>query len=164
MNIPVPTIMIKSIYDLDPTELAGMGISFLLMDLDNTLAPYSISSAPLRLRNWIDSVRRAGICPFILSNNKGDRPVEFAKDLSLEYVRHAKKPDTAKLLEVLESKNVSPENAAIIGDQIYTDVLCGSRAGITTIAVRPISLRNPLHLVRYWLEVPFRLAYRCKSK
>ncbi len=164
MNFPVPDIMIRSIYDLDPQSLADMGITLLLMDLDNTLAPYSIDSAPVHLRNWIDSVRTAGICPFILSNNKGDRPVRFAKDLSLEYVSHAKKPDTSKLFSVLKAKNVKQENAAIIGDQIYTDVLCGVRAGITTIAVRPISMKNPLHLIRYGAEAPFRLAYRHKSK
>jgi len=55
------------------------------------------------------------------------------------------------------------EETAIVGDQIYTDVLCGKRAGIKTIAVRPISLSNPFHYLRYGAELPFRGAYHRRS-
>lgn len=164
MSLPIPDIMLGSIYELSPYTLSRRGVKLLFMDLDNTLAPYSQDSAGVPLRNWVDSLKKARIEPFILSNNKGQRPRDFAADLSLEYIGRAKKPSTEKLFEILKKKGLSPESAAIIGDQIYTDVLCGKRAGIMTIAVRPISMKNPLHLIRYGLEAPFRLAYRVKTK
>ncbi len=34
--------------------------------------------------------------------------------------------------------NSQPENTAIIGDQIFTDVLGGKRLGLYTILVRPL--------------------------
>jgi HAD superfamily phosphatase (TIGR01668 family) len=164
MSLPIPDIMLGDIYELKPQTLSDRGIKLLFMDLDNTLAPFCESSASVPLRNWIDSLKKAQIEPFILSNNRGKKPRDFAADLGLEYIGRAQKPRTAKLLHVLKKKGVVLENAAIIGDQIYTDVLCGKRAGITTIAVRPISMVNPLHLIRYGLEAPFRLAYKVKSK
>ena len=33
---------------------------------------------------------------------------------------------------------VKTKNTAIIGDQLFTDMLCGSLAGITTILVTPM--------------------------
>ena len=37
-KFPIPDIILKDIYRLTPEKLTEMGITFLLMDLDNTLA------------------------------------------------------------------------------------------------------------------------------
>lgn len=153
---PIPDFMADCIYDLNPESLHGMGIRLLLLDLDNTLVPYGTDKAPIALRNWIDALKKAGIEPFILSNNRGHRPEHFARLLSIGFVGSAGKPSTAALRRVLAEKEVPREAAAIVGDQIYTDVLAGKSAGITTFAVRPLELSNPLLLLRYGLEFPFR--------
>lgn len=160
LSLPIPDKILKSIYELNPKELKDMGIALLLMDLDNTLAEYNAVSPSVSLRNWIDALKKAGIEPFIFSNTRGIGAENFGKALSVDYLNHAKKPDTKVLLELLRKKGVRPENTAIIGDQIYTDILCGERAKITTIAVRPISLSNPFFLIRYGAEMPFRYAYK----
>ena len=50
------------------------------------------------------------------------------------------------------------EQTAIVGDQVFTDVLGGNRAGISTILVEPIRLAgNPGRYLRYAVEIPFRL-------
>ena len=159
LTLPIPDKILKSIYDLTPKNLSDMGITLLLMDLDNTLAKYHAVSPSVSLRNWIDAMKKAGIEPLIFSNTRGRGAEIFGKTLSVEYVNHAKKPNTEVLLELLHKKGIIPENAAIIGDQIYTDILCGTRAGITTIAIRPIAMSNPFHLIRYGVEMPFRYAY-----
>jgi uncharacterized protein len=159
LTLPIPDKIMNSIFDLTPKELHDMGITLLLMDLDNTLAKYHAISPSVSLRNWIDALKKAGIEPFIFSNTRGKGAENFGKALNVEYLNHAKKPNTAALNELLRKKGVKPENAAIIGDQIYTDILCGARAGIVTIAVRPIALVNPFHIIRYGAEMPFRCAY-----
>lgn len=164
VKAPVPDLMSGDIYDFQAKELAGMGIKLLLLDLDNTLVPYGTETAPVRLLNWVDSLKKAGIEPFILSNNHGGRPRLFAELLSIEYVDRAGKPSAKNLLRVLSQKGISPENAAIIGDQIYTDVLAGKRAGILTIAVRPIKFSNPFLFLRFGLEYPFRAAGKRGSR
>lgn len=162
MKLPYPDIALENIFELSPELLKEAGISFLLLDLDNTIAPYSRNSPTVAELNWVDSIKRTGIEPFILSNNHGDRPKIFAEALSIDFINKAKKPSTKRLFEVLEDKGVSPENVAIVGDQVYTDIACGKRAGIMTILLKPIELKNPLLLGRYWLERPFRPRRRKK--
>ena len=148
--------MLDSIYALSPETLKARNIKLLLMDLDNTLVPYGIDKAGPALLNWTDSMKKAGIEPFILSNNNGPRPARLAIQLSVGFIGGARKPFKKKLISVLRDKKIAAENTAIIGDQIYTDILCGNSCGVFSIAVRPISLRNPLLLMRYGLEYPFR--------
>ncbi len=164
LKFPVPDLLLDNIYELKPNRLTEQGITLLLMDLDNTIAKYHAASPSVSLRNWIDSLKRAGIEPFIYSNSHGDKAAKFANTISVGYVNKARKPNTKKLFELLRKKGVRPENTAIIGDQVYTDVLCGKRAGITSIAIRPIALTNPFYYARYGAELPFRYAYKLRLK
>ncbi len=159
LKFPIPDMLLNSFSELKPEHLTEKGIKLLLMDLDNTIAKYHAASPSVSLRNWIDSLKRAGIEPFIYSNSRGDRAKRFADALSIEYINKAKKPQIKKLSELLKKKGMEPKNTAIIGDQVYTDILCGTKAGITTIALRPIDMTNPFHYLRYGAEMPFRYAY-----
>lgn len=156
MTLPIPDLKLRSFYELTPQMLKDKSISLLLLDLDNTLAPYSAHEPNERLRRWVEQMRKGGIALFILSNNKGNRPSVFGSALGLSNVNRSKKPRTDMLFKVLSEYGVAPENAAIMGDQIFTDVLCGTRAGLTTILVRPLSMKNPFFLIRYAFELPFR--------
>lgn len=164
LKLPIPALVLKSIYDLKPEALTEMGKTLLLMDLDNTLAKYHAAAPSVRLRNWIDSMKRSGIEPFIYSNCRGNGAQRFAEALSIEYVNKARKPKAKLLIDLLKRKGIEPDKAVIIGDQIFTDVLCGVRAGITTIAIRPIDMRNPFYFVRYGVEMPFRYASDRRSR
>ncbi len=162
---PIPDLLLKSIYELNREQLREQGITLLLMDLDNTLDRYNAHLPTVSLRNWIDRLKAAGIEPFIYSNSKDGRAKRFADSLSIGFVQHARKPRAGRLLKLLKEKNTSPEQAAIIGDQIYTDILCGARAGILTIAVRPIDMHtNPFHALRFALEYPFRAVGKKRVK
>ena len=156
-KLPIPKCSVHDIYEITPEFLREQGVELLLMDLDNTLSPYIVDDATDELKAWIENLKQGGIKPFIFSNNKGDRPMLFAEQLGLEYVKLAKKPRQDVLHRVLEEQGYTPERTAIIGDQIYTDVLCGAIGGLYTIVVKPILLHNPLHTLRYWAETPFRL-------
>lgn len=155
-KLPIPKRSAEDIYEITPEFLREQGIKLLLMDLDNTLSPYIVDEATEELKQWILALQAGGIEPFIFSNNKGDRPMYFAEQLGLEYVKLAKKPRQGMLRQVLADKGYTPAETAIIGDQIYTDVLCGALGGLYTIVVKPILLHNPLHTLRYWAEAPFR--------
>jgi len=157
---PVPDKSVRDIYEITPEFLWQQGITLLLMDLDNTLSPYSVDIAGENLQAWIESMKKAGIEPFLFSNNKGDRPEIFAKQLDIDFVKLARKPRQGMLRRVLAEKDVPPERTALIGDQIYTDVLCANLGGLYSIVVRPIKLENPLHTLRYGAEFPFRMLGR----
>lgn len=151
-----------NIYDITGEALARRGIRLLLADLDNTLAPYGVPLPDERLRAWRDELREHGVTLFILSNNRHEsRPRIFAQALDVPYIGHAGKPKTPSFFAAMERVGAAREQTAIIGDQIFTDVLGGNRAGVATILVRPIRLAgNPGRYLRYAVEVPFRLLSR----
>ena len=147
------------IYEITGEALERRGIKLLLADLDNTLAPYGVPLPDEALKAWRDDLNAHGVTLFILSNNRHEsRPRIFAEGLEVPYIGHAGKPKTPSFVKAMEQMGVTKEQTAIVGDQIFTDVLGGSRAGVTAILVEPIRLAgNPGRYLRYAVEVPFRL-------
>lgn len=83
-----------------------------------------------RLKAWRDELAEHGVTLFILSNNRHEsRPRIFAEALDVPYIGHAGKPKTASFFKAMERMKAAPEQTAIVGDQIFTDILGGSRAG-----------------------------------
>ena len=131
----------------------------MLADLDNTLAPYGVPLPDERLKGWRDDLAAHGVTLFILSNNRHEsRPHLFAEGLDAPYIGHAGKPKTPAFFKAMERVGATREQTAIVGDQIFTDILGGNRAGVSAILVEPIRLAgNPGRYLRYAAEWPFRL-------
>lgn len=159
---PVPDVMQDHIYQLSPRFFRNRGIRFILLDVDNTLAPYTQNTADERMKAWVAAMKQEGLELFILSNNRGERPRIFAEALELDYAKKAWKPFTKRAKAVLADKGYRPEETAVIGDQIYTDTLCAKCLGAMAVLVHPIAFSKPLLRLRYHLEFPFRLKYRWK--
>lgn len=147
------------IYGITGAALERRGIKLLLADLDNTLVPYGVPLPDERLKAWRDDLRAHGVALFILSNNRHEqRPRIFAQGLDVPFIGHAGKPKTPSFYRAMEQMGVTKEQTAIVGDQIFTDVLGGNLAGVSTILVEPIRLAgNPGRYLRYAAEQPFRL-------
>lgn len=147
------------IYELTGAALERRGFTLLLADLDNTLVPYGVPLPDERLRSWRDGLAEHGVTLFVLSNNRHEsRPRIFSEALGIPFIGHAGKPKPACFYRAMELLGASKEQTAIVGDQIFTDVLGGSLAGVTTILVEPIRLAgNPGRYLRYAAEWPFRL-------
>ena len=147
------------IYKLSGEALARRGFKLLLADLDNTLVPYGVPLPDEKLKAWRDDLAAHGVTLFVLSNNRHEsRPRVFAEGLDVPYIGHAGKPKTPSFVKAMERMGVTREQTAIVGDQVFTDVLGGNRAGVSAILVEPIRLAgNPGRYLRYAVEVPFRL-------
>ena len=161
-----PRRLVNSIYDLDPQALRASGVSLVLADLDNTLAPYEEALPSPALRQWKEALEQNGITLFVVSNSrKSRRCPDFCQALGIPYVRHAGKPGTKGFREALERTGISAEQALMVGDQIFTDIWGANRAGIWTILVHPIAWgKNPGRILRYAIETPFRMAAKWFSK
>lgn len=164
LRLPVPSFCENSIYDITPRMLKEEGIGFLIMDLDNTLSPYDLNAPTDELTAWVDALRSAGIDMFILSNNRGNRPEIFSAALGVDYAGRAGKPFTRVLRSVIAQRGHALSETALIGDQVYTDVLCAAGGGIRSILVKPINMKNPLLALRYCLEAPFRAIYKKRNR
>lgn len=160
---PVPDVMKDNIYQLTPRLFTNRGIRFIILDVDNTIAPYTIHEVSPRLEAWVEEMKGAGLELFILSNNRGDRPSVFADGLDMDYVKRAHKPFTKIAAQVMEKQGFTPAETAFIGDQVYADVLCAKRLGAMAVLVRPIEFSNILLRLRYYLELPFRLKYKWRN-
>ncbi|MDR0818516.1 MAG: YqeG family HAD IIIA-type phosphatase [Oscillospiraceae bacterium] len=147
-----PDIIVDGVFDLTPELLRSRGISLLLADLDNTLAPYGGKPPSDALLDWKAKMLDGGVEIFIVSNTNKPRAGLFAEQFGVGYIKHARKPTRGGILEAIERCGRTPSETALVGDQIFTDILGANRAGTTSVRVRPISLNNPLYRARYWAE------------
>jgi HAD superfamily phosphatase (TIGR01668 family) len=155
--LPFPKYKFPKLSDITADFLVKNGVELLMLDLDNTIAPYGAELPPEPTLRWAESVLATGVRLYIISNSRKEGRVKaFAQALGVPYILRAKKPSPRKPREAMRALNVKPENAALAGDQIYTDILSAKLAGVTPILVEPIKLSNPLLALRYALEAPFR--------
>lgn len=157
---PIPQGVYPSVTALDPKALRAKGITLVLADLDNTLAPYKVLEPDPEVAAWKEALEREGIQLFILSNSrKPGRAQKYAEALGVPFQGHSGKPKKAGYLRAMERMGRTPEQTAMVGDQIFTDVLGARRSGVMALMVEPIELRgNPGRYLRYGLETPFRYA------
>ena len=154
--LPIPDRKLRTIYELAPTELTALGIRFVILDVDNTVAPYTVYDADERMIAWVQGLRQAGLDVFVLSNNRGERPERFSAAFGLPFRKKAWKPFTKHARAVMAEKGYAPRETAFIGDQIYTDVCCAKWCGAYAVLVHPIEFHRFILKFRYWLEWPFR--------
>ena len=156
--LPIPDLMLDSIYALTPDMLTRRGVRFVILDVDNTVAPYTVHEADERMIAWVRGLKDAGLDVFVLSNNRGERPERFSAALGLPFRKKAWKPFTKQAKAVMAARGYSPRETCFIGDQIYTDVCCAKWCGACAVLVRPIEFSRFILRFRYWLEWPFRAA------
>ena len=159
---PVPDAMQQNIYEIVPRMFTNRGIRFIILDIDNTVAPYTVSEASARMKAWVQGMKNAGLELYVLSNNRGERPEAFAAAFDLPCRKKAWKPFTKAAKEVMAERGYTPKETAFIGDQIYTDTACAKWCGAFAVLVHPIEFNRFILRLRYWLEFPFRLKYRWK--
>lgn len=132
-----PSSQVSTVYDIDLTALRARGIRGVILDLDNTIVPWGAREVSPRLPLWIASARNADLQLCIVSNNMGSRVTAIARRLGLPVVAGALKPRRRALRRALTVMGTTPEATALVGDQLFTDILGGNRLGLHTILVRP---------------------------
>ena len=153
----VPQYAFRRYTDVAPGFLNRLGVRFLMLDLDNTIAKYSEHSPSEVAIEWITCMKSKDIELFFISNSKRETRVDsFSEALGVDFVKNAGKPSPDGLMSAMAAKGYHSGESALLGDQVFTDMLAGNRAGVTSIIVRPLSLKNPLLFLRFAAEAPFR--------
>lgn len=143
-----PDLYVDSIRDITAEVLEKNGIRGLILDIDNTLVPNHVADADENAVEWIGKMKAAGYKLCIVSNASKKRVVRFNDGLQLHALHRAMKPGTGAFRKAGALMGVKAENLAVVGDQIFTDVYGGNRAGMFTILVHPIDKREG-KLVRF---------------
>lgn len=132
------TRYIHAIEMIDIDWLKSLGVRCVLMDRDNTCVPRDSKVAPPAVMDWIERVHEAGMTTCIVSNNFHSKQVErSAAELDSGVIHHAMKPFPFAVRAALRKMGVRPDEAILIGDQVYTDIWAGNLAGVRTVLVRP---------------------------
>ena len=156
----LPSFITQSLTDLTPDFLERQGIRLLMLDFDNTIVPYTTTVPTDKMEAWLRRMVLSGITLCVVSNSTKDRVRIFCDRYGIACITHAKKPFSKGIKECLTQFEMAPEQAALVGDQIFTDTLGGNCAGVKTVLVKAIDNHNFWLKARHVLEKPFIFAAR----
>lgn len=138
MSVFEPTVFLKHISHIKPELLRGLGVKAMILDVDNTLATHNNPEPDASVLVWLEQMRSEGFRLAIASNNRRRRVEPFARGLGLEYACFSMKPLPKGFFEISRKLGLPPRSIAVVGDQIFTDVLGGNLFGAKTILVEPM--------------------------
>lgn len=137
-----PDYIFKSISDIDADFFKSHGIKNVILDIDNTLVPYTEAKPDKKAEAFFERLKNENIKVCLVSNNSKKRVNKFNEQRGFYSYPRACKPLTGAIRRAIRNMNAKKEETALIGDQVFTDVLGGNFANITTILVEPIESRE----------------------
>lgn len=141
MKVFQPHSYAPSIHQVDYEALWRRGIRALIFDLDNTLCLWRAGPPDADVRELLKGLIAQGFRVAVLSNGRLSlRPevVTFFEEMGIPVIWPARKPLPFGFRRALSWLGVPARQAAMIGDQLLTDVLGGNLAGFYTILVAPL--------------------------
>ena len=142
----------SKIEDVTREYLVSRNIEGIILDVDNTIVKDGETQISEAVTGWLENVRLP-VC--LLSNGREQRVKLLANKFGLRYIYKAGKPlkkgyfNAAGLLGIEDMGKI-----AVIGDQLFSDILGGKTSGCYTIKVEPIdSSSDPLTVkIKRWFE------------
>ena len=143
MNI-YPKGYFTKVEDITINYLLENKIKVLILDVDNTLIDY-YQNLTEDVIQWTKNLKGQGMKLYILSNTNNKEKVEkVANKLEIPYKNFAMKPLKKGFLQIQKEVNEQFEKIAVVGDQLFTDILGGNRCHMYTILIDPINPKD------YW--------------
>ena len=143
MNL-YPKAYLKNVKEITIEFLKENNIKALILDVDNTLIDFNKKMLD-NVEKWCEELKLQGIKICILSNSDKKEKVEMvANKLKIPYIYFGMKPfkrGFKKALKILEEEN---KNTAVVGDQIFTDIIGANRCKMFSILVEPIDKKDLL--------------------
>lgn len=126
---------VNNVYELTQAFYEQNNIKGVIFDIDNTLVKHTTPHPPAELLNYFKMLESIGIKIAIVSNNKKERVETFSKQTGYIYYGRAYKPFKKYLLKVQNEFALPPQNIALVGDQIFTDIYGANRMGFYSVIV-----------------------------
>ena len=131
------------LHDVSLDELEAAGIRGLIVDLDNTLLGFRATELASEHLAWVASAHERGMRIVMVSNNFNERVQVVAARLGiLGAVPNALKPLPFGFLRAKKMLGLPRRCIAVVGDQLFTDVLGGKICGHYTILTEPIETKD----------------------
>lgn len=139
MALLFPDQYVQSVYEIDFDQLKDANIDTLLFDVDNTLEVYTTPFPGEKVQALFEELKDKGFSVRLVSNGKEPKVRLYASMLKIGYYFRAGKPSPKYFKLAMKELHTEPARTAVIGDQIFTDVLGGNLSGCYSILTEPIS-------------------------
>ena len=133
-----PHIRLDRVTDITVGLLQKYKIDALILDVDNTLSTHHGEVLTDGLEDWLVYMKENGIKLTVLSNSKRKRVEPFAQKFNLDFISLGLKPLPFGYIRAVKSLGTRRKNTAIVGDQIFTDIIGGNTVGVKTVLLTPI--------------------------
>ena len=151
----LPRLMLHDLTELTPALLKEKGIRLLMLDFDNTIVPYTTSIPTPAMEAWLNRMVTSDIQLCVVSNSRKDRVKIFCQKWGIDCITRSQKPFSKGIRQCLKKYAICPCQCALVGDQIYTDVLGANGCGVYSILVKAIHNHTFWLKLRHALELPF---------
>lgn len=161
-NILKPDYYYPDVFAVEIDRLWSKGIRGIICDIDNTIVPYGEREVLVDVDDWFLELASVGFDVCLVSNGRQERVEYFSDYFELPAIGKAAKPTKGSLRKAVKQiLELKPEQTAIIGDQIFTDVLGGNRLGLTTVLIEPLAEKEffVTRLVRLMEKAVFNRKY-----
>ncbi|RAP75916.1 YqeG family HAD IIIA-type phosphatase [Paenibacillus montanisoli] len=138
MSIFKPSISVTSLREIDGAALQRAGIKGIIFNWTNTLLPFNADSVSDEIQDWFDDFKsRYAMKLVIVSNSK---PPAQGNELVNEIpaIFKAGKPMKKAFRSAMNILGTKPNQTAVIGNGLITDMWGGNRLGMYTIFVSPL--------------------------
>ena len=137
-----PKKYIDKVTDIDIDTLKNNDIRGIILDVDNTLIDYEKKLID-GIEDWCKKIKEKDIKLCILSNSNNKEKIEkIAKKLDIPYLYFGTKPLKRGFKKAKKLLKLENENIAVVGDQIFTDVLGANRCKMYSILVKPLNEKD----------------------
>lgn len=144
----LPDLCVPSIWDVPFASLAQRGIVNYIFDVDNTILPQFSNVVEPRVIECLQKARNEGwirraclLSNAMFGSERQLRLEKIARQIAIPEIFAAdfwsRKPHPVGFYWALERMQSSPANTAIVGDQMYSDMVGGNRMGLYTVLVTP---------------------------
>lgn len=138
-----PDYRFRAVADIPDSFFEKNNITFAVLDIDNTLVPYTSPLPDDNARAFLARLERLGVRYCFVSNNDAERVEKFCAELgNADYIAKAGKPLTRKLKRAMKNHGADRAHTVLIGDQVFTDVYAAKRAGIISVMVDAIEAKE----------------------
>ena len=138
MSVFKPHYIFEKTTKITPHFLKELGITNLLLDVDNTLTTHNNPEPSPGIEEWLAEMKASGINMVIISNNNKERVRPFAARHGLPFTSMACKPLPFGYKKCMKMLGGNKNNTAMVGDQIFTDVMGANLSGMKCLMVLAI--------------------------
>ncbi|MDQ3397182.1 MAG: YqeG family HAD IIIA-type phosphatase [Deinococcota bacterium] len=134
-----PKLVVSAVHEVTLDLLREHKLSAVMVDLDDTLVAAAHEGLDPRFSNWAKSLHDAAVPVLMLSNGSPSRVAKYAALLEIPSFAMVGKPSLWAFRKGLKVLERPAQETAMVGDQLFTDILGANLIGMASILVDPLS-------------------------